>query len=298
MKTDPKDRVADLVGDRTVSPVLQEQLLSLAHEQEEGIWGLILAAPYFGAVASSRTFNAWGAGQGYYSQVWVFYQGQRQFQEWCWRDPYTADNDHFELRVRDLGIVEIVSESDGVKVRVEINPGQSNSRWAEFTFQSASAVNQVANVRLSKDEQAAFVERVEAERADLLADMMRRWQHASAPYPIDVPGYRHTSTARLQSYRYSQPEIKQMVMRLELGLAAFVTERQIDQEISVPEMQNELWVLTNAVSARVRVMEKHAYIRQAQVQLSISIAVIELTADGVLVEVGGKQELVPLPSAS
>ncbi len=67
---------------------------------------------------------------------------------------------------------------------------------------------------------------------------------------------------------YRRPSIKQKVIKPEIGVAAFVTEEQIDHRGSDPQYRYELFIITHKDGSRV-IFEDHAYEKRRAMRLLI-----------------------------
>jgi len=223
-------------------------------------------------VLTSR--SEWGSsgGIGYYDQVRVFCGSQADMKEWQWRDRYSASNDKPWLAVHAIGAVKVSEEDNKVNVEVELVNNRHDNRTATYAFDPPKPI---AIRTLSMDEQAAFTAQVEKEVARVMAELNRLWEFKPKmvdPHPMGMgvsDGYVH----------YRRPSIKQREFQPEIGVAAFVTEEQIDHRVSDPQIRHELYVLTAGSEKAERKAEDHGYDREGGAFLTI----LEIKAERVVI---------------
>ncbi len=241
---------------------LQRQILPYAKDKT-----LVVATPTVAAVTDSR--SEWGStgGIGYYSQVRVFCGSQNEMQEWQWRDRYNVSKDKPWLAVDHLGEVK-VSEKDGkVIVEVELLNNHYPSRTATFTFNPSKAETVQM---LSMEAQTAFVTTAENEIARIMDGLNRLWKAK----PSQLPDYPDAGYVP-----YRQPSVKQREFRPEIGVAAFVTEEQIDHLGSDRQMRYELYVLTAGSGKAERKADDHGYGREG----GAFLAILEVKPDRIVI---------------
>lgn len=235
-------QLAGRLGDTIISEELRRQILPYADEES-----LVIAAEHdVAAVLTTRSEHGSSGGIGYYSQVRVFYGSQEEMQEWQWRDRYTASNDKPWLRVYAIGAVKVSENKNGAEVEVELVNNEHSNRKATYTFNPPKPT--VAKT-LSVDEQATFTAQAEKEVARIMTELNWLWE--LKPKMASSHGY----------VPYRQPAIKQREFKAEIGIAAFVTEEQIDHRIDDPQVRYELYVLTTGSEHVERKAEDHGYDR-------------------------------------
>ena len=222
------------------------------------------------AVLTSR--SEWGSsgGIGYYDQVRVFCGSQADMKEWQWRDRYSASNDKPWLAVHAIGAVKVSKKDNKVNVEVELVNNQHGNRTATYTFDPPKAT---AVRTLSVDEQATFTAQVEKEVARVMAELNRL--HECKPTMVNP----HPMTMADGYVPYRQPSIKQREFHPEIGIAAFVTEEQIDHRVSDPQIRHELYVLTAGSEKAERKAEDHGYGREGGAFLTI----LEIGAERIVI---------------
>jgi len=234
-----------LLGNKEVSEELWRQILPYADNKS-----LVITNSDVAVVITSR--SEWGSsgGIGYYDQVRVFCGSQADMKEWQWRDRYSASNDKPWLAVHAIGAVKVSEKDNKVDVEVELVNNQRGNRTVTYTFDPPRST---AVQTLSVNEQTTFIAQVEKEVARIMAELNRLWECKPKmvnPHPMTIAdGY----------VPYRQPSIKQQEFRPEIGIAAFVTEEQIDHRVSDSQIRHELFVLT-AKNKKAKSMAKdHAY---------------------------------------
>ncbi|MBD3282298.1 MAG: hypothetical protein GF387_01695 [Candidatus Portnoybacteria bacterium] len=135
---------------------------------------------------------------------------------------------------------------------------------------------------LSMKEQATFTAQVEKEVARIMSELNRLWECKPKmvnPHPMSVA----------DSYMlYRQPSIKQREFHPEIGVAAFVTEEQIDHRTSDPQIRYELYVLTAGSEKAERKAEDHGYSREGGAFLTI----LEIDAECIVIKTkNGKKRI-------
>ena len=132
-------------------------------------------------------------------------------------------------------------------------------------------------------DQATLTAKVEKEVVRVMAELNRRW-YCKPQMPPSQPG------AGYNYVPYRMPSIKQLKIHLEFGVAAFVTEEQIDHRLSDPQIRHELYVLT-AGSERVQSMaEDHGYEER---QGGAFLTILEIGAESIVINTKrGKATLV------
>lgn len=242
-------KLNEQLGDTVVSEELRRQILPYADNKS-----LVIASPNVAAVLTSR--SEWGSsgGIGYYDQVRVFCGSQSDIKEWQWRDRYSASNDKPWLAVHSIGAVKVSEKDNRVVVEVELVNNKHNNRTATYTFDPPKAT---AVRTLSTEEQATFTAQVEKEVARVMAELNRLWECKPKmvnPHPMGMgaaDGY----------VSYRRPSIKQQEFHPEIGVAAFVTEEQIDHRVDDPQIRYELHVLTAGSEKAECKAEDHGYDR-------------------------------------
>ena len=237
----------------------------------------VVANPDVAVVLTDR--SEWGSsgGIGYYDQVRIFCHGQTDMREWQWRDRYSASNDQPQLRIHGIGKVTVTKANDKVEVKVVLVNDQYGNRSTTFTF-DAPKVEKVKT--LTKKDQVAFIKKAAKEKARIMADLERLWEckpKMVAAFP-SATGY----------VPYRRPLIKQEEIRAEIGVAAFVTEEQIDHRVSDPQIRFELHVLVFGSEKAETVAEDHGYDREGGGFLTI----LDINQNSITINTkAGKQEV-------
>jgi hypothetical protein len=254
-----------------ISDDLRTKILKYADDAS-----LKIVNPDIAVVQDSR--SEWGSsgGIGYYDQIRVFYGNQSSMQEWQWRDRYSASNDKPWLRIDSIGKVKVSEEKGKVIVEVELVNKKYDNRTATFTFD----IKKVTTMRkLSADDQVAFSTRVEEEISRIMSELERLWDlkpqmvasyPAEASMPMGTPSY----------VPYRRPSIKQQEIHAEIGVAAFVTEEQIDHRVSDPQIRYELYVMTGKNKKAERKAEDHGYDKR---EGGAFLNILEVTSDHIII---------------
>lgn len=220
---------------------------------------------------TDRSEHGNSGGCGYFDQVHAYYFGQTKMEEYQWRDRYSADRDKPWLKVNSLENATVTLE--GTKATVKVTLVNNDSKRPEqFTFEHKEVP---AVVELTAEEQATFNQKVAEAIKTVMSRLEELWH--LKPMMIGTHGY----------VPYRRPLVKQNVTRANLGVAAFVTEEQIDHRGSDPQTRYELFVMTHKDATPKMVIEDHGYERR---EGSNVIAIVELNQDSVLVNtVNGKK---------
>ena len=218
-----------------------------------------------------------GGGTGYYDQVRVFYRSQSELKEWCWRDRYSASNDKPWLGVNDIGEVKISEDADKVVVDAElINIHHGNRVVSWFFNKSKEEELQL----LSPEDQSSFNAKVNKEVDRIKRQLDEMWQRKVKMFTSE--GY----------VNYLKPAIKQLEVRKELGIAAFLTEEQIDhREGGDRQMRRELFVLTFGKEKAELKAEEHGYDTEG-----VSLAILDLELKEVVVNTRNGKKTIKLNS--
>lgn len=234
-----------------ISDELRRQILPYAGNQSL----VILGQPNVAAVLTSRSEHGSSGGIGYYDQVRVFCGSQSDLKEWQWRDRYSASNDKPWLAVHGIRELRVSEKDNKMNVEVELVNNQHGNRNVTYTFDPPKAT---AVKTLSVDEQATFTAQLEKEMARIMAEFDRLWERkpkmvatyaAGVVMPMGTPTY----------VSYHRPSVKQRVFRPEIGVAAFVTEEQIDHHVNDPQIRHELYVLVAGNDKAECKAEDHGY---------------------------------------
>jgi hypothetical protein len=279
-REEQETKLAERLGDIVISDELRRQILPYADNKS-----LVIASSNVAVVLTSR--SEWGSsgGIGKFDQVHVFCGSQADMKEWQWRDRYSASNDKPWLRVDAIGAVEVSEKDDKVEVKVELVNKQYGNRTVTYTFDPPKPT---AVRTLSMEEQATFIAQVEKEVARVMAELNRLWEckpQMVASYPAGMTMPMGTPTY----VPYRQPSIKQREFHPEIGVAAFVTEEQIDHRGSDPQIRYELYVLTAGSEKAERKAEDHGYRREGGAFLTI----IEVGPEHIVINTkSGKQTIM------
>ncbi len=222
--------------------------------------------------------SEWGSsgGIGYYDQIRVFCGRQCDLKEWQWRDRYDAARDRHSLCIHGIGDVTVSEEGGKIAVAVELINTKYGNRTTTFTFDH---IEPVKIATLSTEDQAAFAIKVETELQRIMGHLEKLWMRK--------PKMR-SSTGDV-SYRH--PSIKQKEIRAELGVAAFVTEEQIDHMVSDPQMRYELFVLGADAETAHCVAEDHGYDRQDG---GAFLTILDLNVERVTINTKNGKSTIPL----
>lgn len=253
--TEREVKLNERLGDTAISNELRRQILPYADNKS-----LVIASFNVAAVLTSR--SEWGSsdGVGKYDQVRVFCGSQSDLQEWQWRDRYSASNDKPWLAVYSIGAVKTSEKDNKVIVEVELVNNKYSNRTATYTFDPPKPT---IVKTLSVDEQATFTAQVEKEVARIMSELNRLWE--CKPKMVNL-----YSMSTADSYMpYRRPSIKQREFHPEIGVAAFVTEEQIDHWVSDPQIRHELYVLIAGSEKAERKAEDHGYGREGGAFLTI-----------------------------
>lgn len=252
-----EQQLIERLGAQEISDELRVQLLPYATDQS-----LVIVNPRIAVKSGERSEYGSVGGIGYYDQVIIFCSSQRQTQEWQWRDRYSASRDRHDLRIDSLGQIEIVEQGGQTIITVEILNKRYNNRTATFCFDRSKTAD---TKQLSTEEQAAFSIAAECEMARVMAKLERLYE--LKPQMVG-------SGSQTGYVPYRPPRLKQRELCPEWGIAAFVTEEQIDHVASDPQLRHELFVLTAGMKQAERKAEDHGYER-AEGGAFLSIIAIE-----------------------
>jgi len=191
--------------------------------------------------------SEWGSsgGIGYYAQVRVFYGSQSELKEWQWRDRFDASWDNPRLIVHRIGAVKVLKQANKVAIEIELINDNYGSRTTVFTFDSSKITT---NRALSIDEQTAFAVRVNDEKLRIMTEFYKLWECKPRDFPM--------------------PGIQETEIDLEVGVAAFVIEEQIDCRAGDPQIRRGLYVLTVGKDIEKKA-EDHGYGREGGAFLTI-----------------------------
>lgn len=238
---------------------------------------LVVIGPDLAIVIDNRSGSGSTGGVAYYDQVRVFYGAQTEMQEWQWRDRYDTSRDRHDLQVHGLGEIEVIRETDKVIVKVELVNRDHGKRTAVYTFKPAGTV---VVQTLSAEEQREFFDLLTQEIGNALKRPRELWPHKP---------HMHDSNGRLTSYH--QPNIKQVVERLEIGVAAFVVEEQIDHFVDDRQMQYTLFVLTRKSGKAEQKAEDHGYNNR---EGGAFLTIIEVEVDHIVINTKQGKETISL----
>jgi hypothetical protein len=251
LRKEQNTKLAERLSDTAVNEELWRQILP--HTDNKS---LVIARPDVAIVLTSR--SEWGSngGIGYYDQVRVFCGSQADMKEWQWRDRYSEKDDKPWLAVHAIGAVEVTEKDNKVNVSVELINNQHSNRTVTYTF---NPPKQSAVQTLSVNEQAAFKIQVEKEVARVISELNLLWECKPKMLSDSSPDY----------VPYRQPSIKQIEIRPEIGVAAFVTEEQIDHRVRDPQIRHKLYVLIAGSEMAKSKAEDHGYNHEGGALLTI-----------------------------
>lgn len=238
-----------------ISDELREQILPYASNGS-----LTIINPEIAVVITDRSDFGTTGGVAYYDQVHVFYGSQADMKEWQWRDRYSASNDKPWLRVHSIGAVNVVDKDDKVSVGIELVNNNHDNRTVTYTF---DCLNITLDKKLSVDEQATFITKVEQEMARVMSGLEQLWE--CKPKMVSTQSIGMSDGYML----YKKPWIKQQQLRAEIGVAAFVIEEQIDHRVRDAQMRHSLYVLTTGSEKAECKAEDHGYTSQGGAFLTI-----------------------------
>ena len=259
-----KAKLRERFGDAEISDDLYVQITKYAENSS-----LVIVDKDTAVVTDSR--SDWGSsgGIGYYDQIRVFYGQQSNMQEWQWRDRYSASKDRPSLAIHGIGKVDVAKKENMVSIEIELINNKYGNRSTTFSFKQ----KKLAEVpRLSVDDQAKFQAQVEKEIELVMSELNRLWECKPEMLSRVMP-----TSSGYTSYR--QPSIKQTDFRLEIGVAVFVTEEQIDHRASDPQIRYELFVVKFGEEKVRRVTEDHGYESEG----GAFLAVLDLNSEQVVV---------------
>ncbi len=253
-----------------ITKELQQQILPYADRKS-----LVIVNPNVAAVITERSEYGSTGGIGYYDQVRVFCGSQSEMKEWQWRDRYSASNDKPWLGVNSIGEVKVSEKDSNVIVDVELVNGKYENRTVTYTFDTPQSSSIET---LSAEDQAKFISLVESEISRVIAELQRL--HKLKPKML-------SPYATADGYTmYRQPSIKQREFRPAIGIAAFVTEEQIDHRGSDAQIRYKLYVLTVNSKNAQPIAEDHGYEREGGAFLTI----IEVRPESVVISISSKSE--------
>jgi hypothetical protein len=246
-----KNAAIDRLSDVAISSSLRAQLLDLIHRSGD----IRIINPNVAVIKRERLdYGFGGGGTGYYDQVMVLYQGQKELKEWCWRDRYSASNDKYWLAVNDIGEVKVFEDGDKITVEAELINNQ-RKRTEKWFFDKTKEKKPEL---FSAEAQAEFQDKANKEIDRIKSHLDEMWQRKVKMFTAD--GYAS----------YVQPSIKQMEIRPEIGIAAFLTEEQIDHRVGGDrQMRRELFVLVSGKEKAELVAEDHGYASNGGAVLAI-----------------------------
>lgn len=246
-----EELLEELLAGRQITDELHAQILRYA-----GKASLVVASQNVAAIVDHRSEYGSSGGIGYWSQVRVFCGSQSQMREWQWRDRYSASNDKPWLSVQGFGAISVVEVDGKMNVELElVNKGGNRKTMFIFDPPKPSTVR-----KLTEEEKVAFKAKVRAEQARIMERLYEL--HKLKPLAILKTG---------EYGSYYEPSVKQSVTRADAGVAAFVTEEQIDCHAGDRQMRHELFVCVAGKSHGVveRKAEDHGYEREGGAFLTI-----------------------------
>jgi len=258
-----------LLDGREITPELERQVTSYL-----GNNSLQIISPDVAVVITERSDYARGSCIAYYDQVRVFYGDKSKMKEWQWRDH--SGTCHNWLRVEEVRNVEV--REAGEKVHVVVN-------GTTYTFDVLTKDSSTPQT-LSLEDQATFSTLLESAQNGIMEELNRFWECKGkmlASYPaVSVPVTSPTYV------RYTRPSIKQTVAHLEIGIAAFVTEEQIDHRLTDPAFRHELFILSAGGVARCK-FEDQGYVSNG----GALITILSLRSEEVDISVKGVKKTIP-----
>lgn len=202
------------------------------------------------------------SGVGKFCQIHVWYKGQADMQEWQWRDCYSADRDRHDFYINGIGNVTTSSKGSQVEIRIKLLNKDHGPRYTTFIFKDKDAV---ANPTISKEKQAEFARRFEAEIQRVLGGLEEMWTRKDSMLTNHGP------------QKYRRPSIKQRVLNTPNGIGAFVTEEQIDHRTGGdPQVRFELFLMKAGDTEAKCVLEDHSYEKSDGIRV---ISILGLTSN-------------------
>jgi len=232
---------------------------------DEAINAVVVINPNVFLWLTDRSEYGGSGGIGYFDQVHAYFYGQTQMIEYQWRDRYSASKDRPWLKVNSLEnpTISIGRKVATVNVTLVNNQGK---RSEQFIFEKKKKVPAI--VELAADEQIVFKAKVRESVKSVMSRLEELWQ--LKPTMLSMHGY----------VPYRRPSVKQIVILESIGVAAFVTEEQIDHRGDDPQVRYELYVMTHKDSSPRLIAEDHGYEKR---EGSKVVAIVELNQDSVLV---------------
>jgi len=269
LREEQNEKLRAILGDDVVvSEALGRQILPFVDNPT-----LIVASPNVAAVLQETSGYGSTGGVGKWSEIIVFCGDEFDSQGWNWRDRFSANNDRPWERVLRLEDIK-VSRTDGqILVEVEMVNGRGKNT-VEFVFTPPPEPKKVRE--LSAEEQAAFLTKFEEEIARIMREHKSRWEQKA----ISQDG----------SNSFSRPVVKRKICREEYGVAAVVTEEQIDFRVSDPQMRKNLYVLTVGTDEAKLMAQDNGYEREGGAFLTL----IDVNFDNVVIRNKGGQEKIAL----
>ncbi len=236
--------VAELLGGEKVSDA---NLRAMVEFCQDSNWpeSTKVISPDVIICVGRRHLDSGSAGMGYFSQIHIWYKGQKDMREWQWRDCYSASADRPELFIYGVGEIEVESSDGKVKIKIELLNREHGSRYTTFTFEDKEAD---IFPELPEERQAQFTNDFETETGRVLAELEKRWI------------LKHQMLTSQGYVNYERPAIKQCVIDAVHGIGAFVSKEQIDHRAGGERQTRfELFIMRVGDIQSKRVWEDHGY---------------------------------------
>lgn len=252
-----EEKVTEALNGAEVSEVVRRQLVTFV--SGNGFLGTPkVVSKDLVIISGGRQEYGNTGGIGMFSQARVWYKGHTDLKEWQWRDRYSPSHDQPSLHINGIGNVEVETKGSTVEIKVELMNSQHGHRFTTFTFEDKDIP---LSPTLTIEEQSSFTERLQTEMDKVLGRMMELWPKKNPM--LTSKGY----------MPYRQPSIKERVINATLGIAAFITEEQIDHDREDRQVRFELYVIKHGGEAKF-IHEDHGYEKR---EGSRVIGIVDLT---------------------
>lgn len=233
--------------------------------------------------------SEWGSsgGIGYFDQIYVYFHSQTDMREWQWRDRWSESKDRHDLRIDELGRISVELEKERQKVLIEIVNKEYGNRETFFSFEIKKEKSQK---QLSPVEQLEFEKLLKNEIARIMTTLHELWE-CKPQMLMDYSGWGMIPSGSPAYTNYKEPSIKYEIINKELGVSAFITEEQIDNQGKDPQYRYELFVLKHGDQEVKRIFEDHAYEKR---EGSALIALVDLTPNKVTINTRDGKKTIKL----
>ncbi len=270
--------VNEALDSLTVSEVNRQALIAFC--EGEGLWsGLTVVSPDLVIAHGERHSYGGSGGVAMYSDVRVWYKGQVAHKEWQWRDSRSASNDRPNLFINGIGHVKTKTKDGNVEINIELLNRNGGNRHTTFTFTEVEAV---IPVTLSVADQAAFKVAFEKETERVLGRLNKMWE--LKPPMTNTPSGHPTA--------YYHPQIKERMVNAPQGVAAFITEEQVDHMSDQRQLSRELYVMKTADTTAKRLHQVSG--SYAKGGGNVILSLIEVTSEKVVIGTLDGQQAITL----